>query len=348
MYSVSSVSLQNIYAPSAVIKLSSKKNDSVAIETAYAPSAAERYAEEDSSAVTADNLYDILAERAKTSAEKLAEYDFSDMYVKSTAHQFQLTESQRNIIRQAERSDIVFEGAHTISGFRRQLAIKEENAEKEAGTIHVPIGPGELPQFMDDVMQGLSEGMSLLEILQNKLEEYKKISCTESGYGNDIADLFSVNPANGDVVVSLARARIVDCYDADFLDDDAALELADDLTTFLIYAAFPQEDDDPERVKALFSYIKDKQAYANYDRYIFDNNLDENVDNDAMANLIIANLTAAGVLKGEDDEEEEEEVIDSLMEAVRIHQEALREEMIDREKNELFIAEINEILYSRA
>ena len=344
MYNVNTVSLQNIYAPSAT----TKKESNAAIDVVFAPSAKEKYAQQSgSSAVTADNLYATLAERAKTSAQELAECDFSDMYVWSTAHQFQLTESQRNTIRKAERSDVLFEGAYTISGFRRQLDIREAEAEKEAGTIHVAIGPGELPQFMDDVMQGLSDGVSLLEILQNKLEEYRKISCTESGYGNDIADLFSVNPANGDVVVSLARARIVDCYDADFLDDDAALELADDLTTFLRYAAFPQEDDDPERVEALFSYIKDKQAYANYDRYIFDNNLDESVDNDAMANMIIANLTAASVLKGEDDEEEEE-AIDMLMEAVKEHQETLREEMIDREKSELAMEEMKEILYSIA
>lgn len=61
------------------------KDDSAAIDTLFAPSAAEKYAQTNSSAVTADNLYDILAERAKTSAEKLAEYDFSYMYVKSTA-----------------------------------------------------------------------------------------------------------------------------------------------------------------------------------------------------------------------------------------------------------------------
>ena len=105
-----------------------------------------------------------------------------------------------------------------------------------------------------------------------------------------------------------------------------------------------QKDDDPERVEAIFSYIKDKQAFTNYDRYIFDSDLDESVDNDAMANLIIANLTAADVLKGEDDEEEEEEAIDALMEAVKEHQETLREDMIDREKSELAIEEIREIL----
>lgn len=87
MYSVSPVSLQNIYAPLAAMKASSKKDDRAAIDTAFAPSAAEKYAETESSAVTADNLYDILAERAKTSVEKPAEYNFSDMYVKSAAHQ---------------------------------------------------------------------------------------------------------------------------------------------------------------------------------------------------------------------------------------------------------------------
>ena len=124
------------------------------------------------------------------------------------------------------------------------------------------------------------------------------------------------------------------------------MELADDFATFLRYVAFAQEDDDPERVASLISYIKDKQAYANYDRYIFDYDLDESVDNDTMANLIIANLTAAGVLKGEDDEEDEE-VIDALMEAVKEHQETLREDMIDREKSELAIEEMKEILDSR-
>ena len=339
MYNVSSVSLQNIYAPSAATKSSSKKDDSAAIDTAYAPSAAEKYAETGSSAVSADNLYDILAERAKTSAEKLAKFDFSDMYVKSTAHQYVLSETQRNALRRgdAEYGDM----------FRKRTII-ENTVTKETECICVPIGPGELPQFMDDIMQALSDGVSLTDALINKAEEWKTKN-HKDGYGTPWTDLFYINPANGDVVVSNAKGRIHKSgeYEGVFSDADAALELADDLTTFLRYAAFVQEDDDPERVEALFSYIKDKQAFANYDRYIFDSDLDESVDNDAMANLIIANLTAAGVLKGEDDEEEEEEAIDMLMEAVKEHQETLREDMIDREKSELAIKEINEILDSR-
>ena len=343
MYNVNTVSLQNIYAPSA----KTKKASNAAIDVVFAPSAEEKYAQQSgSSAVTADNLYDILAERAKTSAGKLAEYDFSDMYVRSTAHQFQLTESQRNAIRQAERSGVEYGGFYTYTDIRMQLSTREEKATIEAGCITVPIGAGELPQLMDDIMQGLSDGLSLVEILQNKQEEYKMKYHTP-GYSSSNADLLSVNPANGDIVVVTSRGRVFDKYDERFTDEDAALELADDFATFLRYVAFAQEDDDPERVASLISYVKDKQAYANYDRYIFDLDMDESVDNNAMANLIIANLTAAGVLKGEDDEEEEE-AIDILMEAVKEHQETLREEMIDREKSELAMEEMKEILYNIA
>ena len=336
MYNVSAVSLQSIYAPSAT----TKKASNAAIDVVFAPSAAEKYAEADSSAVTAENLYDILAERAKTSADKLAEYDFSDMYVKSSAHQYQLTESQRNMIRQ---------NGHELHVNKvSQLLVTGHEVAKAAGCICVPIGAGELPQFMDDIMQALSDGVSLTEALQNKVEDFKKAQNTP-GISNSKADLLYINPANGEVVHVWGKKRVLgnNDFDGRFTDDDAALELADDIATFLRYVAFPQEDDDPEEVASLISYIKDKQAYANYDRYIFDNDLDESVDNDAMANLIIANLTAAGVLKGEDDEKEDEEAIDALMEAIKEHQETLREDMIDREKSELVIEEIKEILYSR-
>ena len=342
MYSVNEVSLQNIYAPSATAKSSSRKDNS----TVFATSATKKYEQTNSTAVTANNLYDILAERAKTSAEKLAEYDFSDMYVWSTAHEYRLTELQRNIIRQDERNKGEDEGYKTFVSMHRQLTIREEKATKEAGCITVPIGSGELPQFMDDIMQGLSDGMSLVEILQNKVDDFKKTYHTP-GIDNHRADLLSINPANGDVVAATCRGRVVDKLDEYFSDVDAGLELADDFATFLRYVAFAQEDDDPERVASLISYIKDKQAYANYDRYISDHNLDESVDNNAMANLIIANLTAAGVLKGEDDEEEAEKAIDELLEAVKVHQEALREEIIDRAKSELAVEELKEVLHNR-
>ncbi len=56
-------------------------------------------------------------------------------------------------------------------------------------------------------------------------------------------------------------------------------------------------------------------------------------------------MIAAGVLKGddEDDKDEKEEAVDGLMEAIRIHQEELRENKIDAEGSEKTIAEIQEI-----
>lgn len=225
------------------------------------------------------------------------------------------------------------------------MSLKRESwdAAKNEGCILVPIGSGGLPQFMDEIMQGLSEGMSLIDAINNKIEELKNNNISFDG-----KDFFFINPANGEVVGCDAKGRGFFEYDERFADYDAALELADDLATFFRYVAFPQESDDPEKVSSLISYIKDKQAFANYDRYICDYDLSEWIDNDAMANLIIANLTAAGVLKGEDDEEEEEEAVDALMEAVKEHQETLREEMIDREKSELAMEEMKEILYSIA
>ena len=332
MYNASSVSLQSIYAPSASAKSSSKKGCSAAIDTVFAPSAAEKYAEKDSSDITAENLYVTLAERAKTSAEKLAEYDFSDMYVRSAAHQFQLTESQRNVIRQNE-SDIF--GSLSLSLIKQSC-----EAAKEASCILVPIGSGELPQFMDEIMQGLSDGMSLSDAINNKIEELRNNNISFDG-----KDFFYINPANGEVVGCSVKGRVFLDYDERFTDEDAVLELADDLATFLRYAAFSQEDDDPERVEALISYIKDKQAYANYDRYIFDYDLDERVDNDAMAERIIDILVAAGILKSEeDDEEEESEAVDELLKAIKASQKDLREDMIDKKKSGFTVEEVKEVL----
>ena len=64
MYNVSSVSLQNIYAHSAV----------------------EKYSQAGSSAANAEDFYAILAERVKTSVEKMPEYDFDDLLARVDKH----------------------------------------------------------------------------------------------------------------------------------------------------------------------------------------------------------------------------------------------------------------------
>ena len=118
--------------------------------------------------------------------------------------------------------------------------------------------------------------------------------------------------------------------------------MADDLNTFLRYAVFSQNDDDPERVSELISYIKNKQAYANFDRFLAD-------DEKGVSETILQNLIDAGVLKGddEDEDEEEEKAVDGLMEAIRVHQEELKENKLNIEESQKAVAELREMLDSR-
>ena len=89
-------------------------------------------------------------------------------------------------------------------------------------------------------------------------------------------------------------------------------------------------------------------VFTNYDWFMRDPGLKERIEKDPVANQIIDNLTEAGVLRSKEDEEEEEETDDLLMDAVEVHQKTLREEIIDREKNELISKEMKEILDNMA
>ena len=87
-------------------------------------------------------------------------------------------------------------------------------------------------------------------------------------------------------------------------------------------------------------------VFTNYDLFIRDRGLKERMEKDPVASQIIDNLTEAGVLRSKEDEEEEEEAVDSLMDAVEVHQRTLREEIIDSEKNEMIFREMKEIMDS--
>lgn len=135
----------------------------------------------------------------------------------------------------------------------------------------------------------------------------------------------------------ISRTYHGDSFDEELSDVEAVMELADDLATFLKYAVFSQDSDNPQKVNELFSFIKNKQDYANYDRFL--------TEDEEAADAIFQSLIAAGVLKGDDEEEEKkEETVDGLMEAIRIHQEELRENKIDMEESKKIIAEIQEII----
>ena len=80
------------------------------------------------------------------------------------------------------------------------------------------------------------------------------------------------------------------------------------------------------------------------DSAAFDYNLYERVNNDAAAERIIDDMTAAGIFKTEEEEEEEEKAVDELLKALKEHQSARKEEMFGIKKSGLTVEEVEEIL----
>ena len=215
--------------------------------------------------------------------EKGKEERFGDMYVKSSAYLYAFTEEEKSTLtydEYAEKSKEIFSG---ISA--------------ESGSICVPIGAGELPRLMDNILRALAEGRSFSEALQDQIESYR-----ESGTAS--ADLIWVNSDSGEVTGAYRKERAVDGseWTTLFDDDNAVLRLADDFASFIRYAVFALESDDSERVQEFIEHLKNKQAYADYGRYISD--ADPRADIQGIMEIIISNLTAAGVIGGGDTDKE--------------------------------------------
>lgn len=269
-----------------------------------------------------DYFYSELEARAVASAENIAEQKnkFADMYVISAAHKY--------------FSDNQSKAASSLGLLNLRVEIAGIAREEEC--MPIPIEAGELPQLMDTIQNSLKNGMSLAEILKQKYDNHIS-KYGEEGHTNSFADWFSINTSTGEVMSAdpISRTYHGDSFDEELSDVEAVMELADDLATFLKYAVFSQDSENPEKVNELFSFIKNKQDYANYDRFL--------AEDEEAADVILQSLIAAGVLK-DDDEEKKEEAIDGLMEAIRIHQEELRENKIDMEESKKIIAEIQEII----
>lgn len=280
--------------------------------------------------ISSDDLYNAIDERAVASKEDIEKQrlKFWDMYVPASTARKYYNPSLVGL----PNDHVSFEECGSKKA--GDLEMKGWRNADRADCIIVPLGGGELPQFMDYVLNSLENGISLEQILQNHLDKQPLINGELLGQRNN--DWFLVNPSNGDVMCALKGGRVQTGSVAsdEVIDREAVYELADDLNTFLRYAAFPQEEDDPEKVKELFSYIKNKQAYANFERFLADGEK-------GVADSILEALTAAGVLKGDD---EEEEAVDGLMETIRVHEEELREKRIDLEESERSVREIWEII----
>lgn len=199
-----------------------------------------------SSAVSYENdkaFASLISESQKTSENNETTFDFSDMYIKT--HQTSAEEAAKD-------------------PYGTSVPWKNRNY------LSVPVA-GDLKELLESIEKGIADGESLRNILQNRIDRYAK-ECGEPGalgVGNVDADLILVDPETGKVITSLPKGRVVilsrKMQDTDY---DTIRSQADDLATFLRYAVLKKETDDPEKVSALLSELKDKQSGYDTSRFL--------------------------------------------------------------------------------
>ncbi|MDE7361373.1 MAG: hypothetical protein K2N38_05515 [Oscillospiraceae bacterium] len=136
--------------------------------------------------------------------------------------------------------------------------------------LQVPVA-GDLKELMNSIEKGLADGKSLRDILQNRIDRYAE-ECGEEGVvavGSSQADIILIDPDTGKVIDSHPKGRcIVFSKKIQDMDYDTVRSQADDLATFLRYAVFKKETDDPEKVSALISELKEKQSDYDTSRFL--------------------------------------------------------------------------------
>ncbi len=141
---------------------------------------------------------------------------------------------------------------------------------KNTDYMSVPVA-GDLKELMEDIEKGLAEGETLRSILQNRIDRYAR-ECGEEGaveVGSIRADLILVDPETGRVIDSMPKGRVIILSDKmQNIDYETVRSQADDLATFLRYAVFKKETDDPEKVNALLSELKEKQSGYDTSRFL--------------------------------------------------------------------------------
>lgn len=210
--------------------------------------------------------------------EKKNEAAFADMYVTSAAKRFGFSETEKETLTRDDYTARCRDNLNILEG--------------DSFSLRVPVGAGELPLLMDRILRVISEGGTLEDALWEQIDRYGQ------GSLNGNTDLFWIDPESGEVLGAFKYERTVEDNEwrTLFEDDSAVLTAADDLASFIRYAVFALADDDPERVKDFLEHLKNKQAYADYARFILD--LKPNADINGVMELIKANLTAAGIMGG--------------------------------------------------
>lgn len=202
---------------------------------------AERIYSRKSSAVPYENdgTFAPLISESQTSLESRENnFDFSDMYVRTYQHSAE-------------------EAVKDLYAVARPWM--------NTNYLQVPVA-GDLDELMESIEKGLEGGESLRDILQNRIDKYAKECGIEGvvGVGGDLADIILVDPDTGKVIDSLPKGRcIVLSKEIQDMDHLTVKSEADDLATFLRYTVLKKGTDDPEKVSALITELKEKQS--NYD-----------------------------------------------------------------------------------
>ncbi len=210
--------------------------------------------------------------------EKAKEAEFADMYAPSAANLYAISETEKENL---SHDDYIARCHSNLNIF-----------EGDTSSLRVPVGAGELPLLMEEILRVVSEGGSLEDALLGQIDKYGQNAVS------DKTDLFWIDPESGEVLGAYKYERTT--ADGEwktlFDDDSAVMTAADDLESFIRYAVFAISGDDPERVREFLEHLKNKQAYADYSRFILDRKPQEDINK--IIELIKSNLAAAGIING--------------------------------------------------
>ncbi len=191
-----------------------------------------------------DGAFAPLISESQTSPESNENnFDFSDMYVRT--HQTSVEEVGKDV-----------------------FAASRPWANQKY--MQVPVAK-DLTELMESIEKGIADGKSLKDILQDRIDRYAKECGIEGvvGVGGDTADMILVDPDTGEVIDSLPKGRcVVLSKKIQDMDYSTVKSEADDLATFLRYTVFKKETDDPEKVSALISELKEKQSDYDTTRFL--------------------------------------------------------------------------------
>ncbi len=185
----------------------------------------------------------LISESQKSPESSENNYDFSDMYVRT--HQTSVEEAVKDLYAAS-----------------RPLANPKY--------MQVPVAK-DLTELMESIEKGLADGKSLRDILQDRIDRYAKEFGEEGvvAVGSSQADIILIDPDTGKVIDSMPKGRcIVFSKKIQDMDYDTAKAQADDLATFLRYTVLKKETDDPEKVSALISELKEKQSDYDTSRFL--------------------------------------------------------------------------------